>query len=260
MSQAKEIVSEEEIDRQNNSEVVDEAGDVIAGLEVRLQQLRAGTLDRSAALQMLLRDSHSLKLMARTASIPGLASLTHRMDDYLADITSLEDQHVQDLQTFGDRISALLDGETVALDAVPEVVRELPVKKTFDLSDIEITNTEVTVVMPQRSAARVVERELQACGYRVSTVLNPVEAIELIIEQRPDMVITAMVMPTMSGVDLACALAAMPATKNIPVALLTSLDRSHADLKHLPVNTGLIRRGDHFGDDLADVLQRFGIT
>ncbi len=260
MSQANEIATEEEVDRQHNTEVVDEAGDLIAGLEVRLQQVRAGTLDRKAALEMLLRDTHNLKLMARTASIPGLASLTHRMDDYLADITDLEDQHVLDLQTFGDRISALLDGDTVALDAVPDVVRGLPVKKTFDLSDIEVTDTEVTVVMPQRSAARVVERELQACGYRVSTVLNPVEAIELIIEQRPDMVITAMVMPTMNGVDLACAIAAMPSTKTIPVALLTSLDRNHADLKHLPVNTGLIRRGEHFGDDLADVFQRFGIT
>ena len=200
------------------------------------------------------------ELPGHRAGYNGLASLTHRLDDYLADITELEDDHIADLQAFGDRISALLDGESVALDQVPDVVRELPTKKSFDVTDIEITDTEVTVVMPQRSAARVVERELQACGYRVSTVLNPFEAIELIIEQKPDMVITAMVMPTLSGVDLACALAAMPATRGIAVAVLTSLDRNHPDLKQLPVKTGLIRRGDDFGDDLADVLQRFGIT
>jgi CheY-like chemotaxis protein len=106
----------------------------------------------------------------------------------------------------------------------------------------------------------VVGRELAACGYRVATVLNPIEALELILETKPDLVITAQVMPRMSGVDLACALAAMPATKAIPVALLTSLDPDHADLRALPMNVGLIRRGAHFGDDLADVLQRFNIT
>ena len=74
------------------------------------------------------------------------------------------------------------------------------------------------------------------------------------------MVITAQVMPRVTGVDLACALAAMPTTKDIPVALLTSLESNHPDLAALPVNVGLIRRGVSFGDDLAHVLERFKIT
>ncbi|MCG8357050.1 MAG: Hpt domain-containing protein [Kiloniellales bacterium] len=260
MSSANPLLSEEEVERQLNDEVIDEASDLVSGLEVRLQQVRAGVLDRETAREMLVRDAHNLKLMARTASIPGLATLTHRLEDYLAGVKQVEDKHIEDLQTFGDRISALLEGDTVAPEQVPEVVRELPSKPTFDVNDIQITNTEVAVVMPQRSAARVIERELQACGYRITTVLHPVEAIELIVESRPDFVITAMVMPTLSGVDLACALSVMPATRDIPVALLTSLDRKHPDLRSLPINTGLVRRGDHFGDDLADVLERFEIT
>ena len=41
---------------------------------------------------------------------------------------------------------------------------------------------------------------------------------------------------------------------------MTSLEPDHADLKPLPINTGIIRRGANFGDDLATVLERFGIT
>src|SRR3546814_19867409 len=111
--------------------------------------------------------------------------------------------------------------------------------------------------MPQRSAARVVERELAACGYRVSTVLDPFEALELILDTRPDLVLTAMVMPRLTGVDLACALSAMPATRDIPTAVLTSLEPNHPDLSALPLGAGLIRRGPRFGDDLAPVLARF---
>lgn len=260
MLRDKSAYSEDEVDRQANSEVIDEASDLISGLEVRLQQVRAGVLDRSVAAEMMVRDAHNLKMMARNASIDGLTSITHRLDDYLADVQTLEDQHITDLQAYGDRIAALLEGDSVAIADVPSVVRELPGKKSFDLSDIVITDTEVTLVMPQRVAARAIERELAACGYRVTICLSIVEAIELIIETRPDLVITSMVMPKMSGVDLCCALAAMPSTKGIAVALLTSLEKDHADLKHLPINTGFIRRGPEFGDDLAMVLERFQIT
>ena len=167
---------------------------------------------------------------------------------------------VADIQAFGDRIAALLDGEEVSQEEIASVVRDLPCNNSFDVGDVTITDVEATLVVPQRSAGRVVARELAACGYRVSTVLDPVEALEVILDTRPDFVITAMVMPRMSGVDLACALGAMPATRTIPVALLTSLEPGHEDLKPLPINTGIIRRGAHFGDDLANVLERFGIT
>lgn len=255
-----EMLSERELDAQEAIELADEAGDMVASLELRLQQVRSGVLESAPALQFLSRDSFNLKMAARSGTVPGLAALTHRLDDYLADIQELTEDHVRDLQVFADKIGALLDGEPVETAHIANVVRELPSKRSFDLSDIVVTDVEVTLVMPQRTAARVVERELAACGYRVSIVLDAVEAIGLVVETKPDLVITAMVLPTLSGVDLACALAAMPTTKAIPVALLTSLERDHADLRALPMNAGLIRRGEHFGDDLAEVLQRFDIT
>ena len=253
-------MSEEEVDQLATSEVLDEARDVVAGLELRLQQVRAGVLDGATAAKLLAQDAASLRLKARSVTIAGLGPLTHRLDDYAADIQTIEAEHVEDLQAFSDKISDLLDGTPTGQQDVAAVVRDLPRKKTFDISDITITNTEVTLVVPQRTAAKVVERELAACGYRVSTVNDPLEAIGLVMETKPDLVITAMVMPRMSGVDLACALAAMPATRDIPVAVLTSMDAEHPDLKPLPMSVGLIRRGDSFGDDLADVLQRFKIT
>ncbi len=259
-SEAGELLSEEEVDKLSNDELLDEARDVVSGLELRLQQFRAGVLDGKTAAQLLTQDSANLRMKARGATVPGLDSLTHRLDDYVAGVTEVEAQHVEDLQAFSDQISRLLDGETVEQADVAAVVRNLPHNRSFNVNDIVITNTEVTLVIPQRSAARVVGRELAACGYRISTVHDPVEAIGLVLETRPDLIITTMVMPRLSGVDLACALAAMPATQNIPVALLTGLDPDHADLKVLPMNVGLIRRGDQFGDDLADVLQRFSIT
>ncbi|MEQ9609657.1 MAG: response regulator [Kiloniellaceae bacterium] len=254
------LISEEEVDSQIEGEVIDEARDLVSNLELRVQQVKNGVLNPKEAAKLLAQDSANLRMKARAVNLTGFGPLTHRLDEYLSEIDTVDAQHADNLIAFADRISAVLDGEKVTVDKVAEVLRELPHQSTFNVEDVTVMDKEVTLVLPQRSAAKVVGRELAACGYRVSNVLNPIEALELILETKPDLVITAQVMPRMSGVDLACALAAMPATKSIPVALLTSLDPDHADLRALPMNVGLIRRGAQFGDDLADVLQRFKIT
>lgn len=254
------ILSEEEVNRQAEQELIDEARDVVAELELRLQALRTGHADRGEAAKRLLQDASNLRLKARSVSLPGFGPITHRLEDYLAGLAEIDDRQIEDLQAFADRIGALLDGDVVEPEAMPVVVRQLPRKQTFDVKDITISEIEVMLVMPQRSAARVVERELAACGYRVSTVIDAFEALQLIVATKPDLVITGMVMPGLSGVDLACALAAMPTTRHIAVTLLTSLEANHPDLAALPMKAGLIRRGHQFGDDLAHVLERFRIT
>ena len=254
------ILSEEEVNRQAEQELIDEARDVVSELELRLQGLRTGHADRTDAAKRLLQDASNLRLKARSVSLPGFGPLTHRLEDYLAAVSSIEDRQIEDLQAFADRIGALLDGDVVDVAAMPEVIRQLPRKPTFDVKDVTISEVEVMLVLPQRSAARVVERELAACGYRVSTVIDAFEALHLIVVTKPDLVITGMVMPGLSGVDLACALAGMPITRNIAVAVLTSLEPNHPDLAALPMKAGLIRRGHQFGDDLAYVLERFRIT
>jgi hypothetical protein len=192
---AKQLLSEEELDQQAEQELLDEARDVIEGLELRLQELRTGSLDAEEAARLLKQDISNLRLKCRSVAVPGLGALTHRLDDYLSNLSTIELQHIGDLQTFGDRIGRLLDGEEVGEAEIAAVVRDLPANTGFDVGEVTITDVEATLIVPQRSAARVVARELAACGYRVSTVLDPIEALELILETRPDFVITSMVMP-----------------------------------------------------------------
>src|SRR3546814_1878649 len=122
-------------------------------------------------------------MKARAVNLVGFGPLTHRLDEYLSGMNTVDAQHADDLVAFADRISALLDGEKVALDDVATVLRQLPQQNSFNVEDVTVMDKDVTLVLPQRSAAKVVGRELAACGYRVSTVLNPIEALELILER-----------------------------------------------------------------------------
>jgi CheY-like chemotaxis protein len=101
---------------------------------------------------------------------------------------------------------------------------------------------------------------LASCGYRVTTSQRSFEALELAVRIKPDMVIASAMLDDISGVELGCALAAMESTEAIPFAVLTSFNKNHATLKKLPPNACLLKKGDSFGDNIADALEKFGIT
>ncbi|WP_343562773.1 response regulator [Kiloniella sp. b19] len=253
-------ITEEEVNQQAEAEILDEARDVASSLEVTLQQVRTGGTDPKDALARMSGDVSNIRLKAKSVNVPGLTAITHRLEEYMSSVKELDDKAIGDLQTYSDKISSLLDGESVDVSEIAEVVRSMPHHSTFNVEDIEIDIKEVVLVVPQKIAGKVVARELEACGYRVTTIMDPFDAIALIMELKPDMIMTSMVLPRMSGADLACALSAMPSTKHIPVTALTSLEPSHPDMRALPVNVGVVRRGPNFGDDLAQVLSKFQIT
>ena len=122
------------------------------------------------------------------------------------------------------------------------------------VDDNETLDVEVLLVMAHNAGTGIVEREMQACGYRTTVVASPFEAFESVIRTRPDMVIVSAVLPGLSGIDLATALATMPDTRNTPVAVLTSLDDDNADLNLLPKSVPVIHKGESFGDDLAKAM------
>mgnify|MGYP001052652099 CR=1 FL=1 len=268
------ILSEEEVERQAEDEFRDEARDILNSLELKLAQVRSDPSMGQDAAKAFRRDVSNLHMRAKVfRSMKTLNVFTHRFDDYTAALRTIEVNQLADLQAYVDKVGAILDGEEIVEDVIREQVRALPTRGdevkvepkkqsigTFDVKDVKVELVECMLVMPQRSAARVVERELQQCGYRVMNVLDPFDAIEMAVKARPDFVVTAAVLKDLSGVDLCAALQAMPKSKDIPTIVLTSLAPNHPDLQGLPLRTGLVRRGEHFGDDLAHALKRFDIT
>jgi CheY-like chemotaxis protein len=70
---------------------------------------------------------------------------------------------------------------------------------------------------------------LQAAGYRVLLAIHGVQAMNLIHEERPDLVISDIMMPVMNGVELCRGLKAGAETMSIPVILMSAAEASAAD-------------------------------
>ena len=256
------IPSAEDVDKQLLAEFVDEAHDTLGMLDVQLENLRSGSGSFAETYMNLRR--HTVTMIGQSQSV-GLHALTlvaQRLDSYLSEAGALNAENLTDVQAFVDRLNAILDGGQAGAALVDEarLVRELPKKKSAVDFEVEIPkDVEVMTVIPEKAMSHIVEKELAACGLRAHNVRSPYQAFEQVVRTKPDLVICAMELGALSGVDLALAFAAMAKTATIPFALLTSYQWGHPALEGLPPRAALLHKGGAFGDDLAQALSRFGI-
>ena len=82
---------------------------------------------------------------------------------------------------------------------------------------------DVLVVEDSRTQAMTLVTLLKDAGLTVRLAGDGIQALEMVGEQRPTLVLTDVVMPRMDGYALCAALKASPETASIPVVLLTSL-------------------------------------
>jgi two-component system, cell cycle response regulator len=110
----------------------------------------------------------------------------------------------------------------------------------------------MTILMVEDNALqrRQIEAQLKPLGHRIVSATNGQEALDLMRESIPDLVIMDAVMPSMDGFKACEMLKADPLTTGIPIIVLTALsrdakDRSYAagadDFLRKPANTMLLQ-------------------
>src|SRR5271166_5386381 len=73
------------------------------------------------------------------------------------------------------------------------------------------------------------ERALTRAGYQVCTAGDGEEALRVANDKLPDIILLDMMLPKITGPDVLKALKANPATKAIPVMVLTSLSQANEE-------------------------------
>lgn len=236
-------------------EFVDEAVETLQNLDVVLDAGRHGHTPGAEVVDEFRRAAVRLRGPAGNFGLRALATVSHRLDDYLTHAPSALPPRVwEDLQRFLDLMLSLVESGASAEVEPASLVRSLPPRLGFDLGDIQVRSVEVMLVMPHGAQTRYVERELQQCGYRVSVVADTIEAFAHVVQTKPDLIVVSALMPHLDGIDLAIGLAAMPSTRNIPIAVITSLDPGDERLGLLPKKVPVVHKGSSFGDDLFKAL------
>ena len=84
-------------------------------------------------------------------------------------------------------------------------------------------NPRLLVVEDEPALQKVLAMRLGMEGFDVRTASDGQEALELIREEAPDLVLTDLMMPVMDGAELTRSIKSDPALKAIPVLVLTAL-------------------------------------
>jgi len=87
----------------------------------------------------------------------------------------------------------------------------------------------VLVVEDEITIALLIATVLEDEGHRVLTAGNGVQALERIAENKPDLIVSDLMMPLMDGAELAKALRENPATRDIPIVFMSALPQSAVD-------------------------------
>lgn len=249
----------EAIQAETEAEFKDEVRDTVNAVEILLGNVDSSAEDPDEALVTLRRIAMQLYTRSLAVDLPFLRLVVHRMSEYLGKVEMLAAKEIADLRLFIDEMSALLDADET-VDAA-QLVRRLPsAVPDMDFGDLEKKDIEVLALVPERVVSRILDEELSSCGYRVTQTRSPFDAIEVAVRTRPNLVVSAMELEGMSGVDLACALEAIALTQGVPFVLLTSYARDHAALKRLPEKVAIVRKGKNFSDDMAEAIEALGIS
>ncbi len=80
----------------------------------------------------------------------------------------------------------------------------------------------ILAVDDERHIVRLVQVNLERAGYEVITAFDGVEALKKVHDEKPDLIVLDVMMPQMDGFETLKNLKANPATRDIPVIMLTA--------------------------------------
>jgi CheY-like chemotaxis protein len=94
---------------------------------------------------------------------------------------------------------------------------------------VDVSKAKVLLVEDSKFLRIATERALSRAGFGVSTAADGEEALRVASDQLPDIILLDMMLPKISGPDVLKALKGNPATKDIPVVVLTSLSQKNEE-------------------------------
>jgi CheY-like chemotaxis protein len=109
----------------------------------------------------------------------------------------------------------------------------------------------VLVIDDDKAATDLIQVILENEGYRVFKAFHGKEGVEIAARERPDLIILDLIMPETSGFNVAYQLRQIPATRSIPIIILTSMEIDEETQEQLGAYvTGLMSKSAFTKKDL----------
>lgn len=238
-------------------EFIEETRDRLERVEQQIAQIESRQGKVENALLELKRDIHSVKGSAAPFGFPIITKIAHGLEDYLDTTGDITNVAAEDLRIFVDTIADVLDAGDEPEDELKEMMlKGLPSGRTQS-GKHRLAKGTIILLMPGGVQRKIIGQELAQLGFKVTILDNPIEALDTVLILKPDFMITTMVQPRLSGVEMARVLSVIDATSALKVAILSSsMPDAGDDPEDLPGNATLIHKGPTMTRDLMAFLNK----
>ncbi len=231
----------------------------LAGLGDILEALLVSE-DQTDLINQLKGEVHSMKGEGSSFGFPGISRIAHLWEDYLKSKSTLSSFNISELYIYIDRIKDLTQREKQPDHIeLSRIVKSLP--NSFSAEDVILEKEDVHIltVLPDNLQRKVIEDEINACGFNITPVHASLEALELAIRIQPHVIICSMVIDNIDGLELIGMIRTLKITKHIPCILLTSDKFDLSKATHMPEDMKIVKKGSGFSDQLSEAIIDLGI-
>ena len=229
---------------------IDDARETLDGMLSCFRAAEAESADPELVYQSFLRSAHNLKGMGGTFGFPSLSVLSHLLEDRVRRVAVPDFADCSEVVVFIDRMVDIVESGVEPDEAELRRILADIEKATASPHDDPAGRRTVVIVAGSGTIGQLVRHGLEESGFRGVSHSDPYEALSFIVRTRPDAVVCTAELNGLSGFDLVHGLVSMPATADIPVALLTSHGADHPRVKALPRAASRV----HVGPEMVECL------
>jgi len=115
----------------------------------------------------------------------------------------------------------------------------------------------VAIVDDEPDVRKLIRRILQSQGnYALVEAANGKDAVDLIIQERPNLILLDLMMPDMDGFSVMDILQSRSETREIPIIVITAKELTPAEKNRLKGRIqSLMQKGNFLSDDLLDEVK-----
>lgn len=111
----------------------------------------------------------------------------------------------------------------------------------------------ILIVDDEEAIVSGLTHRLERSGYRAVGAYTSAEAVEIAVETTPDLVLLDQCLPERNGSDVLQELKCIPATRHIPVVLLSGAEVSHQDA--IAAGAAAFLRKPYRRDELLELVE-----
>lgn len=119
-----------------------------------------------------------------------------------------------------------------------------------------MANPKVLVVDDEPDVVSLIERTLRADGFDVLKAYDGIGALDVIMTEKPDLILLDIMMPMMSGYEVCAQIKSNPQTKDIPVVCLSSAHTADARAQSLKSGAAELITKPFFPNELLAQIRR----